>query len=66
MEYEITKCDITSFFMMIIVLLIQAYFVQLLFNRIWYKTWCCGDKSKFKELTYEESLMLLLLFKIIF
>ena len=66
MKYEITKCDITSFFMMIIVLLIQAYFVQLLFNRIWYKTWCCGDKSKLKELTYEESLMLLLLFKIIF
>ena len=65
MVNEITKCDITSFFMMIIVILIQAYFVQILFNRIWYKTWCCGNKSKFKELNYEESLMLLILFRII-
>ena len=66
MDYEITKCDITSFFMMIIIVLIQAYFVQILLNRVWYKIWCCGDKNKSKEITYEESLMLLILFKIIF
>ena len=66
MDDNITKCDITNFFMMILIILIQAYFVQFLFNKIWYKTWCCGDKSKFKELTYSEALMLLILFKIIF
>ena len=66
MKNEITICDITNFLMMIIVLLIQAFFLQRLFNKIWYKIGCCGDKSKFKELTYEESVMFLLLFKIIF
>ncbi len=66
MDYEITKCGITSFFMMIIIVLIQAYFIQILLNRVWYKLWCCGDKTKSKEITYEESLMLLILFKILF
>jgi len=66
MKNEITKCDITNFLMMIIIILIQAYVVQWAFNQIWYKTWCCGDKSKFKEITYYESLLLIILFKFLF
>ena len=66
MRNEITKCDISSFFMMVIIILIQAYFIQILLNRVWYKIWCCGDKNKSKEITYEESLILLILFKILF
>jgi hypothetical protein len=50
----------------IMIVLIKAFVVKYTFNQVWYKTWCCGDKSKFKPITFYESLLFVILIDFLF
>tara|TARA_E500000178_G_scaffold254469_1_gene251063 strand:- start:297 stop:551 length:255 start_codon:yes stop_codon:yes gene_type:complete len=56
------------FFMIVLVLLIKAYVVQLTYNMMWPKIVenSGGDTSRFKPLTFYESLMVVILFSFLF
>jgi hypothetical protein len=58
----------TVFFMIILVLLIKAYVVQITYNMMWPKIVenSGGDTSRFKPLTFYESLMVVILFSFLF
>jgi hypothetical protein len=58
----------TVFFMIILVLLIKAYVVQITYNMMWPKIVenSGGDTSRFKPLTFYESLMVVILFLFLF
>ena len=56
------------FFMIILVLLIKAYVVQITYNMMWPKIVenSGGDTSRFKPLTFYESLLMVILFSFLF
>ena len=61
---ENTTTLFAIFFMIILVLLIKAYVVQITYNMMWPKIVenSGGDTSRFKPLTFYESLMIVILF----
>ena len=56
------------FFMIVLVLLIKAYVVQITYNMMWPKIVgnSGGDTSRFKPLTFYESLLMVILFSFLF
>ena len=54
--------------LVIVILLIRAYIVKVRYNLMWPKivTNTGGDDSKFKPLTFYESIMIVLLFSFLF
>jgi len=56
------------FFMIVVVLLIKTYVVQITYNMMWPKIVenSGGDTSRFKPLTFYESLMVVILFSFLF
>ena len=53
---------------MIIVLLIRSYIIQKTYNIVWQKLVINtgGDINKFKQITFYESIMIVLLFSVLF
>tara|TARA_B110000902_G_C14003227_1_gene473508 strand:+ start:432 stop:674 length:243 start_codon:yes stop_codon:yes gene_type:complete len=58
--------DLSAITLALLVLLIKALIVQFAYNRIWQKTWCCGNQDKFKPITFYEALLLVILFDVLF
>ena len=56
------------FFMILLVLLIKAYVVQITYNMMWPKIVenSGGDSSKFRPISFYESLMMVILFSFLF
>jgi hypothetical protein len=56
------------FFMIVLVILIKAYVVQITYNMMWPKIVenSGGDTSRFKPLTFYESLLMVILFSFLF
>ena len=65
---EDTTTLFAVFFMIVLVLLIKAYVVQITYNMMWPKIVenSGGDTSRFKPLTFYESLMIVILFSFLF
>lgn len=62
----IGNSELTMISLGLMILLLKAFIVQYTFNIIWYKTWCCGDKSKFTPITFYESLLFVILMDVLF
>ena len=62
----IGNSELTMVSLALMILLLKAFIVQYTFNIIWYKTWCCGDKSKFTPITFYESLLFVILIDVLF